>query len=439
VYLFFLGRLLKENLNSFHVSLLHKQMKMHFKELGLNKPIVRAITEQGYENPTLVQEQAIPLVLEKKDIIASAQTGTGKTAAFALPILQNLFDRQDASKKGKKIKALIISPTRELALQIEENFHKYSKYTNLKTGIVYGGVSFEPQKDVIRKGIDILIATPGRLLDLHKQDFVHLDFVETLVLDEADLMLDMGFIDDINKIVRLCPEKKQQLLFSATMPYKVVELAKEVLNDAVKIEVAPTSSTVKNVEQLLYYVPKPDKIELCLHILRKTVKGNVIIFRRTKYGVDKLEKSLIRNGYKADSIHGDKTQLLRQEALQKFKNGEVSVLIATDVAARGIDVKNVDAVINFDLPNISETYVHRIGRTGRAGKNGVAFSLCSADEKDYVLSIQKLINKHLDVVEEHPFPLDPNAKPEVHKSPNSSKYRKGRKSEASKKKKKRWY
>jgi len=411
---------------------------MQFRELGLNKPIVKAVEEQGYENPTLIQEQAIPLVIEKRDVIASAQTGTGKTAAFALPILQNLFDRQDASKKGKKIRALIISPTRELALQIEENFNKYSKYTNLRTGIVYGGVSFEPQKEVIRKGIDILIATPGRLLDLHKQDFLHLDFVETLVLDEADLMLDMGFIDDINKIVRLCPEDKQQLLFSATMPYKVVELAKEVLKDAVKIEVAPTSSTVKGVEQLLYYVPKPKKIELCLHILRNTVKGNVIIFRRTKYGVDKLEKSLVNNGYKVDSIHGDKSQILRQEALQKFKNGEVSILIATDVAARGIDVKNVDAVINFDLPNISETYVHRIGRTGRAGKNGVAYSLCSADEKDYVLSIQKLINKHIEIVEEHPYPLDPKAKPEVHKK-KGSKYKKGRKSEASKKKKKRWY
>ena len=411
---------------------------MQFKELGLNKPIVKAIESQGYEHPTLVQEQAIPVVLEGKDMIVSAQTGTGKTAAFALPILQLLFDKQDASKKGKKIRALVVSPTRELAIQIEENFKKYSKYTNLRTGIVYGGVSFEPQKDMLRKGIDILIATPGRLLDLHKQDAVYLDFVETFVLDEADLMLDMGFIDDISKIEHLCPENKQQLLFSATMPYKVVELAKTVLKEPVKIEVAPTSSTVKTVEQLLFYVPKPKKIELCLHILRNTVKGNVIIFRRTKYGVDKLEKALSRNGYKVDSIHGDKTQNLRQEALQKFKNGDVNILIATDVAARGIDIKNVDAVINFDLPNISETYVHRIGRTGRAGKKGVAYSFCSADEKDYVLSIQKLINKHLDIVEEHPYPLDPKAKPEVHKK-KGSKYKKGRKSEASKKKKKRWY
>ncbi len=412
---------------------------MQFKELGLNKPIVKAIEAQGYEHPTLIQEQAIPLVIEGKDVIASAQTGTGKTAAFALPILQNLFDRQDASKKGKKIRALVVSPTRELAIQIEENFNKYSKYTNLRTGIVYGGVSFEPQKDILRKGIDILIATPGRLLDLHKQDLVYLDYVETLVLDEADLMLDMGFIDDINKIVRLCPEDKQQLLFSATMPYKVVELAKEVLKDAVKVEVAPTSSTVKGVEQLLYYVPKPKKIELCLHVLRNAVKGSVIIFRRTKYGVAKLEKSLANNGYNVDSIHGDKSQILRQEALRKFKNGDVNILIATDVAARGIDIKNVDAVINFDLPNVSETYVHRIGRTGRAGKKGVAFSFCSADERSYVLSIQKTINKHIDVVEEHPYPLDPKAKAPVHKSPNSSKYKKGRKSEASKKKKKRWY
>jgi ATP-dependent RNA helicase RhlE len=411
---------------------------MSFKELGLNKPIVRAVTEQGYENPTLVQEQTIPLVIEGKDIIASAQTGTGKTAAFALPILQNLFDKQDASKRGKKIRALIVSPTRELAIQIEENFKKYSRYTNLRTGIVYGGVSFEPQKDVLRKGIDILIATPGRLLDLHKQDALHLDFVETLVLDEADLMLDMGFIDDISKIEYLCPKEKQQLLFSATMPYKVVELAKSVLKDPVKIEVAPTSSTVKEVTQFLYYVPKPKKIELCLHILRNTVKGSVIIFRRTKYGVDKLEKSLARNGYNVDSIHGDKTQKLRQEALQKFKDGEVNILIATDVAARGIDIKNVDAVINFDLPNVSETYVHRIGRTGRAGEKGTAYSFCSADEKNYVNAIQKLINKHLDIVEEHPYPLDPKAKPEVHRK-KGSKHKKGRKSEASKKKKRRWY
>ena len=412
---------------------------MQFKELALNKPILKAVTEKGYETPTLVQQKTIPLVLDKQDVIASAQTGTGKTAAFALPILQNLFDRQDASKKGRKTRALVISPTRELALQIEENFKTYSKYTNLRTAVIFGGTSIEPQKDVLKKGVDILIATPGRLLDLHKQDIAHLDFIETLVLDEADLMLDMGFIDDVKKIERLCPQEKQTLLFSATFPFKVEELAKTILKEPKRVMVSPTSSTVKSVHQQLYYVPKPKKIELCLHVLRNTIKGTIIIFRRTKYGVDKLEKTLLRNGYKVDSIHGDKTQNLRQEALHKFKNKEVKILIATDVAARGIDIKNVDAVINFDLPNIPETYVHRIGRTGRAGETGVAYSFCSADEKEYVNAIQKLINKHIDVEEEHPYLLDPAAKPEVHKSPNSSKYRKGRKSEASKKKKKRWY
>jgi len=411
---------------------------MKFKDLALNKPILKAVLEKGYNTPTLVQAQTIPLILKRKNIIASAQTGTGKTAAFALPILQLLFDRQDASKKGKKIRALIVSPTRELAIQIEESFKTYSRYTNLRTAVVHGGASIDPQKEVLKKGVDILVATPGRLLDLHKQDCIHLDFIETLVLDEADLMLDMGFIDDIKKIERLCPSNKQVLLFSATMPYKVVELAKTILKDAIKVEVAPTSSTVKSVVQRLYYVPKPKKIELCLHLLRNTIKGNIIIFRRTKYGVDKLEKTLLDNNYKVDSIHGDKTQSLRQESLQKFKNKEVNILIATDVAARGIDIKNVDAVINFDLPNVSETYVHRIGRTGRAGSSGSAHSFCSADEKDYVISIEKLINKHIDVEDEHPYPLDPKAKPEVHKSPGS-KYKKGRKSIASKKKKKRWY
>lgn len=412
---------------------------MNFKELGLNKPIVRAISELGIETPTKVQEQTIPLVLDKRDVIVSSQTGTGKTAAFVLPILQSLFDRQDAPKKGKKIKALIISPTRELAQQIYENCKQFSKYSNLRTGIIYGGISIEPQKDMLRKGVDILITTPGRLLDLHKQDAVYLDFVETFVLDEADLMLDMGFIDDISKIEHLCPEEKQQLLFSATLPAKVIELAKSVLKDPVKIEAAPTSSTVKGVEQLLFYVPKPKKIELCLHILKNTIKkGSSIIFRRTKYGVDKLEKSLLKNGYKVDSIHGDKSQNLRHEALQRFKNGDVNILIATDVAARGIDIKNVDAVINFDLPNVSETYVHRIGRTGRAGEIGTAYSFCSADEKNYVKSIEKLIQKELSIVNDHPYPLDPKATPEVHKK-KGSKYKKGRKSEASKKKKKRWY
>lgn len=411
---------------------------MKFKNLQLNKPILKAISEKKYETPTPVQEQTIPLVLSKKDVIASAQTGTGKTAAFALPILQLLFDKQDASKKGKKIRALIISPTRELALQIEEDFKIYGKYTNLRTTSIYGGISIEPQKDILKKGIDILIATPGRLLDLHKQEIINLSYIEILVLDEADLMLDMGFIDDVKKIERICPNDKQILLFSATMPYKVVQLANTILNNPEKIEVTPTSSAAKNVNQILYYTPKPKKIELCLHLLRNTIKGNILIFRRTKFGVDKLEKTLLKNNYKVDSIHGDKTQSTRQNALNKFKNKEVNILIATDVAARGIDIKNLDAVINFDIPNIPEIYVHRIGRTGRAGKTGIAYSFCSADEKIYIISIQKLIHKNIPIEENHPYPLDPKAKPEIHKKAGS-KYKKGRKSVASKKKKKRWY
>jgi len=411
---------------------------MQFKELQLNKPIIRALFEKNYEEPTLVQERAIPAILAKKDIIVSAQTGTGKTAAYALPILQLLYDKQDAPKKGKKIKALVICPTRELAIQIQENFEAYSKYTNLRTGLVFGGASIEPQKEMLKKGVDILVATPGRLLDLHKQDVINLDYIETLVLDEADLMLDMGFIDDVKKIERLCPKEKQILLFSATMPFKVEQLASSILRNPEFVEVSPTSSAAKGVNQTLYYVPKPKKIELCLHLLRNTIKGSTIIFRRTKYGVDKLQETLSKNNYKAVSIHGGIAQSLRQIALNEFKKGEAEILIATDVAARGIDIKDVDTVINFDIPNVSETYVHRIGRTARAGASGVALSFCSADEKGYIKDIQQLINTVIPVEEEHPYPLDPKSKPEVHKKPGS-KHKKGRKSEGSKKKKKRWY
>ncbi len=412
---------------------------MSFKDLQLNRPILRAVAEAGYDSPTLVQEKTIPFVLAKKDVIVSAQTGTGKTAAFALPILQLLFDKQDASKKGKKIRALIVSPTRELAIQIAENFNKYSTYTNLRTTVVFGGASIEPQIDVLKKGVDILIATPGRLLDLHKQDSINLDYVETLVLDEADLMLDMGFIDDVKKIERLCTHEKQILLFSATIPFKVEQLANTMLCQPERVEVATNASTSKNVNQILYYVPKKNKIELCLHLLRNTIKGSILIFRRTKFGVEKLEQTLKNNGYKVASLHGDKSQNLREEALNSFKLNAVNILIATDVAARGIDINELDAVINFDLPSKPETYVHRIGRTARAGKSGTAYSFCSADEKVYVASIQQLIQLQLDVIDEHPYPLDPKAKKEIHKTPGKSKHKKGRKSEGSKKNKKRWY
>lgn len=413
---------------------------MSFKDLQLNKPILKAVAESGYQIPTLVQEKTIPLVLAKKDVIASAQTGTGKTAAFALPILQLLFDHQDEAKKAKKIRALIISPTRELAIQIAQNFKIYSAYTNLKTMVIFGGASIDPQIDLLKKGVDIVIATPGRLLDLHKQDQINLDHIEILVLDEADLMLDMGFIDEVSKIERLCPDEKQILLFSATMPFKVEQLANSILKSPERVEVTPTSSVAKNVSQVLYYVPKQHKIELCLHLLRNTIKGNILIFRRTKFGVEKLEQTLIKNGYKVESFHGDKTQSDRQAALSKFKHGEANILIATDVAARGIDINELDAVVNFDMPNVPETYVHRIGRTGRAEHFGNSYSFCSADEKAYVKSIQQLINIQIPVEEDHPYPLDPKAKPIIRTSKKTgSKHKKGRKGQGSKSKKKRWY
>tara|TARA_B110000037_G_C17127622_1_gene509034 strand:- start:10458 stop:11696 length:1239 start_codon:yes stop_codon:yes gene_type:complete len=412
---------------------------MHFLELELHNNLLKVISDQGYKTPTLIQEKVIPLVLEGKDVIGSAQTGTGKTAAFALPILQGLLDSGHVVKRGKKLVALVLSPTRELAVQIDEAFKTYAKYTNITSAVVYGGVPIEHQKEILNKGIDILVATPGRLLDLYKQEYLDPHFIETLVIDEADMMLDMGFIDDVQKIEKICPEEKQTLFFSATMPLKVVGLSNSILKSPERVDVAPRSSVAKSVDQLLYYVPKTKKMELCLHILRNTVKGNIIIFRRTKFGVEKLERSLLKNGYKVASIHGDKSQAKRQEALQEFKDGTVNILIGTDVASRGIDIENLDAVINFDLPNIPETYVHRIGRTGRAGESGKAYSFCSADERDYVLAIQKLIHLSIPVEEEHPYPLDPDAKPQVHKKKSGSKYRKGRKSEASKKKKKRWY
>jgi ATP-dependent RNA helicase RhlE len=419
---------------------------MHFSDLNLNKPLLKAIFEKNYETPTEVQQQTIPLVLAKKDVIASAQTGTGKTAAFALPILQLLFHQQDANKNQKNSRALIVSPTRELALQINEEFMDYSKYTNLSSTVVYGGISIDAQKKVLKKGVDILIATPGRLLDLCKQEIVDLSTIEILVLDEADLMLDMGFIDDIKKIDLLCPNEKQVLLFSATMPSKVVHFAKNLLSNPEIVEVISKKSETTKVKQLLYYVPKPNKIELCLHLLRNTIKGNILIFRRTRNGVDNLEQTLLKNGFKVETLHGEKSQNLRQNALSKFKNNEVNILIATDVASRGIDIEDLDVVINFDLPNISETYVHRIGRTGRAGKKGTSFSFCSIDEKKYVVEIQKTIKKAIHVVEDHPYALqrkekaiDLNKKSSTKQKNSNTKHKKGRKSTASKKNKKRWY
>lgn len=411
---------------------------MQFSELKLHASILKAVEKQRFETPTPIQKKVIPLILDQKDVIGIAQTGTGKTAAFALPIIQHLLKDQDSEKRSKKVRALVISPTRELAQQIADNFRLYSRYTNLRTTVIFGGTSTEPQKEVLAKGIDILVATPGRLLDLHKQDCINLTSIETLVLDEADLMLDMGFIDDVRKIERLCPEDKQTLLFSATMPAKVKDLANTILKDPEKVEVTPGNIGAKTVSQQLYYVPKRKKMELCLHLLRNEIKGDILIFRRTKFGVDKLEQTLLKNNYQVTSLHGDKSQKGREDALKSFKEKQVKILIATDVASRGIDIHDLDAVINFDMPNVPEVYVHRIGRTGRAQKTGNAYSFCGADEKNYITPIEQLIGKKIPV-SEHPYPLDPKEKPLVHKSNKTSKHKPGRKSTASKKKKKRWY
>ena len=411
---------------------------MQFTELPLHQKILKAVAEARFHKPTLVQRRAIPEILNKKNVIVSAQTGTGKTAAFALPIINLLFDKQDVEKGEKKIKALVITPTRELAIQILANFKSYSKYSNLRSTAVFGGVSLEPQKEILAKGVDILIATPGRLIDLHMQGNIDLSQLEIFVLDEADLMLDMGFINDIKKIEKHCPRKKQTLLFSATIPEKIDELAKTLLKNAVKVDINPEETTAKNIGQLLYYLPKKNKTDLCLHLLRNTINGKIIIFRRTKFGVDKLEQTLLKNGYTVASIHGDKSQGVRNKAIEDFKSKKASILIATDVAARGIDITNVDAIINFDIPNLPETYVHRIGRTGRAGKSGIAFSFCSPDENNYIKDIETLIEKPIKVIDEHPYPI--NKPKHTKKQSNTvSKHKKSRKSAASKKKKKRWY
>ncbi len=411
---------------------------MQFSDLHLNKSILKAVKEERFHTATLVQQKAIPLVLAKKNVIVAAQTGTGKTAAFALPIIQLLSEKPETESKNKKIKSLIITPTRELALQILENFTSFTKYTDLTTTAVYGGVSLEPQKEALANGVDILIATPGRLIDLNLQGNIDLSAIEIFVLDEADLMLDMGFINDVKKIERLCPSKKQTLLFSATMPEKIIELAKTTLKNPVKVEINPEETSAKNIGQLLYYLPKKNKTDLCLHLLRNTINGKIIIFRRTKIGVDKLEQTLLKNDYKVASIHGDKSQAIRNKAIEQFKDKKANILIATDVAARGIDINNVDAIINFDISNVPETYIHRIGRTGRAGKSGIAFSFCSPDENAYIKLIEELLQRPIKVITDHPYVI---AKPKhTKKQPNTiSKNKKGRKSDASKKNKKRWY
>ncbi|OCB74861.1 DEAD/DEAH box helicase [Flavobacterium crassostreae] len=419
---------------------------MLFEDLSLSKSIQKAVYELGYTNPTPIQEQAIPLVLAGKDVIGCAQTGTGKTAAFAIPILHQLHRIVGSSKKAKQIRALVVTPTRELAVQIGQSFDTYAKYTNLTQLTIFGGVSQNPQVDTLKKGVDILIATPGRLLDLHKQGFIDFDHLHTLVLDEADQMLDMGFVNDVKKIVKLTPQNRQTLFFSATMPIAIRELAEMFLTKPETVTVSPVSSTAENVEQRVYFVEKTEKRNLLYHLIQNDNLSNVLIFSRTKHGADNVVKALRKNNIAAEAIHGDKSQNARQRVLEAFKNKEVGVLVATDIAARGIDIDQLPFVINFDLPNIPETYVHRIGRTGRAGNGGIAISFCSKDEHGYWKDIQKLIKVDVDIVKEHPYPWQsgsPETAPGTATKPKNSNRsgaaHKSRKSTTSKQNKKRWY
>lgn len=372
---------------------------MTFENLNLIDPILRALQEEGYTTPTPIQEQSIPILLQGKDLLGCAQTGTGKTAAFSIPILQRLYK----TDQRQGIKALILTPTRELAIQIGECFSAYGKYTGLRHTVIFGGVGQKPQTDELKRGVQILIATPGRLQDLVKQGFINLKALEFFVLDEADRMLDMGFIHDIRRILKLLPAKRQSLFFSATMPPEIEALANSILTHPAKVEVTPASSTVDTITQSVYFVEKKEKKNLLLYLLKNPAIESALIFTRTKYGADKLARVLNKAGIKAEAIHGNKSQSARQRALTGFKSHDLRILIATDIAARGIDVNQLSHVINYELPNIPETYVHRIGRTGRAGHDGIALSFCETEEFPYLKEIQKLIGKKIPVVKEHPF------------------------------------
>ncbi len=370
----------------------------------LIEPILLALKSEGYTSPTPIQEKAIPVVLQRRDLLGCAQTGTGKTAAFAIPILQLLYQEKLQQQNHKKIiHALIVTPTRELAIQIWESFNNYGKHTGLRSQVIFGGVPQNAQTEKLKAGTDILIATPGRLLDLIEQKFITLDQLSFFVLDEADRMLDMGFIHDVKRIIAKLPLKRQSLFFSATMPAEIQKLAASILHNPVKVEVAPVKSTSDLIRQALYYVDKTDKRSLLLHILQDPAVASALVFTRTKHGADRVCKDLNKAGVKAAAIHGNKTQSARQNALSSFRNKSLRVLVATDLASRGIDVEELSHVINFEIPNIPETYVHRIGRTGRAGVNGIALSFCDQEEKAYLKDIVKLTAQKIPVIEDHPF------------------------------------
>ncbi|MEO6132614.1 MAG: DEAD/DEAH box helicase [Saprospiraceae bacterium] len=379
---------------------------MSFNNLQLIEPVLKALNHEGYTVPTPIQQQAIPPILEGKDLRGCAQTGTGKTAAFAIPLLQLLHLEQQANPQVRRpIRALILTPTRELAIQIEESFKAYGRYLNLRHLVVFGGVSQVSSVNNLRRGVDILVATPGRLLDLMQQGHVSLRDVKFFVLDEADRMLDMGFVHDVKRIISKLPTERQTLFFSATMPFEINQLAKSILKNPVTVEVSPASSTADTIQQTVYFTEKPNKTLLLRYLLNGPEIKTALVFTRTKHGADKLTKDLNRAGINAEAIHGNKSQNARQAALKNFKNQHTRVLVATDIAARGIDIDDLSHVVNFELPHVPETYVHRIGRTGRAGANGRSISFCDFEEKPLLKDIQKLIGKSIPVVTDHPYAM----------------------------------
>lgn len=378
---------------------------MRFSELQIIEPILEALNAEGYTSPTPIQAQTIPKALEGRDVLGCAQTGTGKTAAFSIPVIQLLIENPIEYRGKRPIRSLILTPTRELAIQIAESLENYGAETNLKYEVIFGGVNQHSQVNSLQSGIDILVATPGRLLDLMNQGYVKLNQLEFFVLDEADRMLDMGFLNDVKKVIAKLPKKRQSLFFSATMPDDIVKLANTILVDPFKVEVTPVSSTANTINQSVYFVDKENKKHLLKEVLDTHEIDRVLVFTRTKHGADKVVKDLVKGGVKALAIHGNKSQNARQKALNSFKANETRVLVATDIAARGIDIDDLAHVINYELPNIPESYVHRIGRTGRAGANGIAIAFCDAEEKAYLKDIQKLIGKTIPVLENENFPL----------------------------------
>lgn len=379
---------------------------MRFKELNIIEPILEALKDEGYDAPTQIQEQAIPAILAGRDLLGCAQTGTGKTAAFAIPLLQMLNRERVNEKENHAIRALILAPTRELAIQNGECLHAYGKYISVRHTVIFGGVSQVSQTEALRAGVEILVATPGRLLDLMQQGYIKLDHIKYFVLDEADRMLDMGFFHDVKKIMAKLPAVKQTMLFSATMPSEIASLVDEILSNPVKAEVDPVSSTVDIIDQTVYFVDKKDKKTLLIKLLRNKAVDSALVFTRTKHGADNIVRALAKARINAQAIHGNKSQTARQLALDNFKSRRTRVLVATDIAARGIDVQELSHVINFDLPNIPETYVHRIGRTGRAGLGGTALSFCDNEEKAYLRDIQKLISRKIPVIEAEAYSLN---------------------------------